>query len=494
VFTGAGIQDDQLLVSLETAGHLAGGSEEQVNFIRTEQLPVTAEVETTISVLETDVRANETATRVRLRVQNYGLSPVDETLAVELGEETRRVDVSLRPGRQAWVTVQFAPRPTGEYTLRAAGLTQSVRVGDDDGTLSIETPTRIPVGGEPAVVVRRDGRPVSGATVTVVGEAVSRTTGGNGAVRLAFERAGAYTLRANASGATTTTTVEVGSGVKREFATTVDVRPSNPSVATRPTAIATLRNPWNQSITRTVTLVHADRTSGGDLTLEPGGTERVRLQLPYRPAGTYTVTALQNGRNTTATTYRVQGDDRLAAALASSGRRSSGGGIAQAVSVVFGNVRILVAALVLLVGLMTVGATTASFTRSIHAARDEVGVRRAVGASPLGIYRLVVADALRIGGVSALLAVAIGGSLVWGLLTLGELRLYGIALRPRFSPTLLLGAAGTALALALVSVTVATVSLVRASPASLLAPVQRRAPDRRSGERRTGPEEVSADD
>jgi ABC-type antimicrobial peptide transport system permease subunit len=161
---------------------------------------------------------------------------------------------------------------------------------------------------------------------------------------------------------------------------------------------------------------------------------------------------------------------------------------------VFGNVRILVAALVLLVGLMTVGATTASFARSIHAARDEVGVRRAVGASPLGIYRLVVADALRIGGVSALLAVAIGGSLVWGLLTLGELRLYGIALRPTFSPALLLGAAGTALALALVSVTVATVSLVRASPASLLAPVQRRAPDRRAGERRTSPEEVSADD
>jgi ABC-type antimicrobial peptide transport system permease subunit len=206
------------------------------------------------------------------------------------------------------------------------------------------------------------------------------------------------------------------------------------------------------------------------------------------------VTLLQNGQNTAAAQFEVQGDERLAAALASSGRRSSGGGIAQAITVVFGNIRVLVAAMVALVGLMTVGATTASFARSIHAARDEVGVRRAVGASPGGIYRLVLGDVLRVGGVSAVLAVGVASALVWLLLSLGELRLFGVVLRPTFSPTLLLAAGGCALGLALLSAVVAAFSLVSASPATLLAPVSRDAPTRPGGQAVASGSEVNSDD
>ena len=239
-------------------------------------------------------------------------------------------------------------------------------------------------------------------------------------------------------------------------------------------AVATLKNPWGEPVTRTVTLAQGDRVAERRLTLDPGETERLRLRLPFQPAGDYTVSVSQEGRVTAETTYTVQGDERLAAALASSGRQSSGGGIAQAVSIVFGNVRVLLGALVALVGTMTVGATTASFARSIHAARDEVGVRRAVGAEPTAIFRLVVGDVLRVGGVSTLLSLLCASGIVWLLLSLGELRLFGVALRPSFSPALLVGVAACALALAVVSACVATVSLVSVSPATLLAPVARR--------------------
>jgi ABC-type lipoprotein release transport system permease subunit len=494
VFTGQGIQDDQLLVSLETASSLTGQSDGVVNFVRTEALSETDSAGPTISVLDTGIRSNDTQTRVRLRLQNYGLSPVETPVTVRLGDDTRRVDLDVDSGRQQRVTATFPPRPDGEYELQVGGVTQTVEVGQasDDG-LAIEVPERIPIDGRPAVVVTRNGQTVSNATVSLAGVNQTWQTNDNGVARVSFPDIGNYTLDATTGDSRARTTVDVDPQFDRELVASVSISPEQPSIATRPAAVVTLKNPWRQPVTRTVTLLYADRVAERDLTLPPGGTDRFRVRLPYRPAGSYTVSVLQNGRNTTSTTYEVQGDERLAAALASSGRQSSGGGIAQAVSIVFGNIRVLVASMVLLVSVMTIGATTASFARSIHAARDEIGVRRAVGASPAGIYRLVLGDALRIGGVSTVLAVGLATSIVWGLLTLGELRLFGVALRPTFSPALLVAAATCALVLALVSVAVATVSLVSVAPAMLLRPVQRRAPGQTVG----GPSprsEATADD
>jgi hypothetical protein len=375
-----------------------------------------------------------------------------------------------------------------------ANFDESIQVGGTDESFSLVVPERIPVGTTPTVTVRRGETPVANATVTVSSRNETWTTADDGTVRIAFLDAGRYEIEATTENSRTRTTVEVGEGYRREFVATISVSPDRPSIATRPRAVATLKNPWEQSVTRNVTLVQNDHLAERNLTLRPGKTERLEQRLPYRPAGRYTVTLLQDGRNTTTATYRVQGDERLAAALASSGRRSSGGGIAQAVELVFGNIRVLVGTLVVLVGVMTVGATTASFARSIHAARDEIGIRRAVGASPVTIYKLTLGDALRIGSVSALLAVGLGGALVQTLLTLGELRLFGVALRPTFSPELLLAAAGSALVLALVSVAVATVSLVSKSPAMLLAPIDRRAPTRSPSDTVDSGREVRSDD
>lgn len=496
VFTARGVEDDQLLVSLETGTRLSATRDGVVNFIRTEPIESGDSTGPTISVLDATARSNETRTTLRLTVQNYGLAPVDDSLAVSLGGDTREVPVELRPGQQRRVSLTFPPRADGTYELRVAGLSQSVQVGSGGGGngLSIEMPTEVPTGAEPMVRVTRSGRPVTDATITVTGREETWTTAENGAVRIRFPESGEYTLETTAGSETARTTVVVDESFDRRFGADLSVRPQTPSIATQPTAVATLNNPWGQPVTQTVTLVQGDSAAERELTLQPGGTAEHRLRLPYRPAGTYSVTLLQDGQNATATQFEVQGDERLAAALASSGRQSSGGGIAQAIEIVFGNIQVLVAAMVALVGVMTIGATTASFARSIHAARDEVGVRRAVGASPGRIYRLVLGDVLRVGGASAVLSVLVASVLVWLLLSLGELRLFGIVLRPTFSPALLVAAGASALGLALLSAVVAATSLVAASPATLLAPVTRRAPKRQGARSSTGGAEVSSDD
>ncbi|WP_372912405.1 FtsX-like permease family protein [Salinigranum sp.] len=497
VFAATGVEDDQLLVSLETGERLSANREGEVNFIRTEPIDPGADAGPTLSVLGAAADPTDRGTELRLVVQNYGLAPLDETVSVRFGDDTRPLELDLRPGQTRGVTLTFPQREPGEYELRVAGYTQSVAVGAGSGenALSVDLPTSIPPGSQPQVTVTRDGRPVADATVSLDGREGTWTTNGDGVVRVPFPEAGSYTVVAMQGDATARTDVRAVDGAERRLTASVAVRPQAPSIATRPTAVATLKNPWEQPVTQTVTLVQGPNAAERELTLQPGATTEHTLRLPPRAAGSYTVTLLQNGRNTSAAQFAVQGDERLAAALASSGRRSSGGGIAQAITVVFGNIRVLVAAMVALVGLMTVGATTASFARSIHAARDEVGVRRAVGASPGGIYRLVLGDVLRVGGVSAVLAVSVASALVWLLLSLGELRLFGVVLRPTFSPTLLLAAGGCALGLALLSAVVAAFSLVSASPATLLAPVSRDAPTRperpRSG---LGGSEVRSDD
>lgn len=497
VFAATGVEDDQLLVSLETGERLSANREGEVNFIRTEPIDTGADAGPTLSVLGAAADPTDQGTELRLVVQNYGLAPLDETVSVRFGDDTRQLDLDLRPGQTRGVTLAFPPRESGEYELRVAGYTQSVAVGtagSGENALSVDLPTSVPPGSQPQATVTRGGRPVADATVSIDGREGTWTTNGDGVVRVPFPEAGSYTVVAARGDATARTDVRAVDGAERRLTASVAVRPQTPSIATRPTAVATLKNPWEQPVTQTVTLVQGPNAAERELTLQPGATAEHRLRLPPRAAGSYTVTLLQNGQNTAAAQFEVQGDERLAAALASSGRRSSGGGIAQAITVVFGNIRVLVAAMVALVGLMTVGATTASFARSIHAARDEVGVRRAVGASPGGIYRLVLGDVLRVGGVSAVLAVGVASALVWLLLSLGELRLFGVVLRPTFSPTLLLAAGGCALGLALLSAVVAAFSLVSASPATLLAPVSRDAPTRPGGQAVASGSEVNSDD
>ncbi|KTG09603.1 hypothetical protein AUR66_20210 [Haloferax profundi] len=194
----------------------------------------------------------------------------------------------------------------------------------------------------------------------------------------------------------------------------------------------------------------------------------VAITLPQRPAGEYTVTSQVDRAAALEQTYRVQGDDRLGVALAESGRYSSGGGVTQAIQLVFGNIEVLLAAIIALMSVMTVGSTTAAFTRSIHSVRNSIGIYRATGARPSDILRVVCVDTLKIGGVASMAALVISTATVLGLLKLGELRVFGIALTPDFSVPLVGGLLFSGVILAVTSSCLATGYLLFRDPSALI--------------------------
>jgi len=474
VFAGRGMQDDQLLVSLPTARHLTGRGERSVHFVRVSDLPEASADASALVVLDAEATSNESATRVRVVARNYGLSAATRTLGVSLGDRTRSLDLSASPGRRAAGTVVFPRPPDGTYRLRAGDVDRSVTVGagsgvpGDDSSLALVAPEEAPTGSQARVLVTAGGRPVRNATVRV-GNRTLRTDG-DGGVQVSFEAAGRVALRAAhpATNGTGEATVEVRETARRSLLVDLSVRPRQPTVVTRPEAVVTATNPWATNVTRTLTIGGPDTTATRAVSLAPGKRTTVAVGLSRRPAGTYEVTVSQPGAPGATHTYDVRGDERLAAALASSGRGAAGGGVTQAAEVVFGNLQALVAGLIALTGAMTVGATTASFVRSVRASRREIGIRRAVGATPASIARLVLGDALKLGVASTVAAVALAIGVVGGLLALGRLRLFGVALRPTLDPWLLGGVAALALALVVVSAGLATATTLSASPAALL--------------------------
>jgi ABC-type antimicrobial peptide transport system permease subunit len=117
---------------------------------------------------------------------------------------------------------------------------------------------------------------------------------------------------------------------------------------------------------------------------------------------------------------------------------------------------------------MTVGSTTASFTRAVHTAKREIGIRRATGADPRSVFLDVFVDALTIGTTAAVLSMALAYLVVHALLAVGELRVFGLVLEPSLSPGIVLGALVCGVALSLVSATLAAAAVVRRDPATLL--------------------------
>jgi hypothetical protein len=206
-----------------------------------------------------------------------------------------------------------------------------------------------------------------------------------------------------------------------------------------------------------------------DVRLEPGAETTLEAGLARQPPGTYTVTAdLGRGDRAAAlnTTYRVTGDDRIVAALATSGRTGSSG-IGQAIEVAFGNLGLLVGTLVVLAALMTVGGTTAAFAAAVAARRRTLGIYRATGATPARVARLVLADALRIGVVAAVVAVALASVALAGLGAADLLVVFGVRIGFPTPAVLLVCAAGAVL-LTLVAAGLALVGPLREPVGALL--------------------------
>lgn len=521
VFAAPGPFDDQVIVSLDTARHLSTVGPGRANVIRADSLPDPREPNGTVGVVDVDVPGPVVADGefpVRVTVRNDARSERTATVAASFRRQSRTVRVTVPPTSRRTATVRLATGPPGTTELRVGGVTRSVRVVDADALALVSVPGRAPPESEPRIrVVNATGHPVSGATVDVtVTEAESGSdsdigtdatsgagsdsrspdgntsnstveTNGNGFARIPLDGPGTYALRASRGNRSVRETVAVRRGVARQPTAELDVSPARPSLATRPTARITFVNPWNRTVNRTGTV----ETPGGPhtrrLVLAPGERTTVRVRPARRPPGEYEVRVHSAGETLATTTYRVTGDERIVSALASGGR-SGTTAIGRAIEVAFGNLGLVLVGLGALAGLMTVGATTATFAQAVQARSQTVGIRRATGADPLTVLRLVLADAVRVGVVAT--AVALGLALVAlrGLEAAGALAVFGVGLSPTPSPAVLAGSAVGALGLTILGAGLAAVGLLVRPPAALLAG--------RRAERRTdaGPPRGGSDD
>ncbi|WP_255150043.1 FtsX-like permease family protein [Halorarius halobius] len=468
-FTAPGPDDDQLVVSLATARHLTRVGDGQVNFIRAERLPDIPETAGTASVTDlsapSTVAAGESFTAT-VTVRNDGLADRTVSREVRFGGTRRTVEVRVPASGQRTTTVEFLAERRGTRPVVADDVRTNVTVLAPDAVRFDSVPERAPPRSAPLVrLLDARGRPVAGATVTAGNW--SGTTGEDGTVRVSLNESGERRLTATRGNYSATTAVMVTPEATRRLTVTLRVAPSSPSQLVEPTATATVGNPWAVPLTRSVALVGPTGASERTVTVAPGGSRTVDRELARRPPGRYEVALRANGTTRTAATYRVTGDERVVAALATSGRSGSTG-IGQAVQVALGNLELAVAALVLLGAGMTVGGAAATFAGAVHGTRRTVGVLRAVGQTRATIARLVLGDALRLGVGAVLAAVAASLLALQAFDAVGLLTIYGVAIPTTPSVAVLAAVAGGSLFVVGVGAGVAAAGLLAQSPAALL--------------------------
>jgi ABC-type lipoprotein release transport system permease subunit len=141
---------------------------------------------------------------------------------------------------------------------------------------------------------------------------------------------------------------------------------------------------------------------------------------------------------------------------------------------VLGNLELLVATVLGLAALMTVGGTTAGFASAVQARRRTLGVHRAMGATPRQVLALVLADAVRIGVVATLLGLGLAAVVLGVLDAANLLTVYGVRVLSTVDPIVVAGSAAGALGLAVLGATLATVPMLWTMPSRLLSGSLRR--------------------
>lgn len=468
-FAATGSDDDQLVVRLATARELTTVSDGHVNFIRAERLPkASADAGgATVTGLSAppNVAVGESVT-VRVTVRNDALQERTVQQTVRFGGMTQSVDVGVPASSQRTVQVRFTPDAPGDYRVRAGGVTANVTVLARNAIRLVGVPEEAPPGSRPRVrVVDARGQPVTDTTVTVGNW--SGTTDGVGYVSIPLSEPGAYAVNATRGNRRDSATVTVTEDARRMVEPSVRVTPRQPSLLDRPTLVVTLANRWGGQLNRTVTVTAPGGPYQREISVSPGETQRVEWELPRQPPGQYDVAVTANDRQLASMTYRVTGDDRIVAALATSGR-SGTSGIGQAVQVALGNLELALGALILLGGGMTIGGAAATFAGAVHANQETIGLHRAVGATRWQVTRLVLGDALRLGIVASLAAIAVGLVAVKLLDVVGLLTIYGIDIATTPSVPLLIAIIGGCLIVVELGAGIAVAVLLSRNPGVLL--------------------------
>ncbi|MFA1611750.1 FtsX-like permease family protein [Halobellus rubicundus] len=482
-FAGDGITDDQLVVPLATAQELATGTG-QVHLIRTngttQAFDDLAQDSGGIAVTglsgQSSVAAGSDYT-VTVTTQNLGDERDSRTVTVRLGNRSQTVEVTAAAGSTTRTDVTFESLEPGTYTVASDGVTKSLDVYSPRAfVIPQEYPDRAPPGVTLIVpAALRNGTTVPDATVTL-GERRARTTDeGVAPIRVPTVE-GEYTITVEKEGyATVTHTLVVEDGAAQELTGRLDVQPTTGTRLTDPTVEIQLGNPWGTFFVRNVSLVTPSTVE--TRTVEMAGGNVTRITVPAADAGfdrriapgSYDLRLVSDGTVLATATYRVSGDERVAATLASQGEYSSGTAIGRAIENVFGNVQVLFLVIVGLAGLSTVGGTTATFAYAVHTSRREIGIYRATGASPRRVLRLVFADAIRVAVPAAIVAFALAYAVLRGLVWADLLVVFGVRLSVPLSPFAVGATLLGAVALAAVSALGVALMIAYATPGRLLA-------------------------
>jgi len=453
VYTAPGAVADQLVVPLPTARHLSGTGEGRAQFIRTRGLA--ADSDNPAGGVGTDGEANTTggaaadlddgvvdieapATvqansrfEVTVTLRNDALTERALTTTVTYRGQTERIETSVSGEGSTRVRLAFETGPPGDTSVTADDIQRSVTVTDPDALLVEGLPEQVPPGTAPSIrVLDSAGTPVEGATIAVDDEPVTadgapRRTDADGSVRVPFETAGIKTVTVREGSRSTTETVQVTTEATRRLSVKIGIEPASPTPTTKPSLELRVSNPWAEPVERTYVIDAPGGPSEQTVTVESGETRVVERRLPRRGGGTYDIGVTAEETSVAATTYTVRGDDRIVSALASAGVDQEPP-LSSAIEVAFGNLQLLLGALGLLAGLMTVGGTVAALASAVQARRRTIGIHRATGATKRHVLRIVLADTIRIGTVAMALALGAGLAGLAAVAAVGYLTAFGV--------------------------------------------------------------------
>lgn len=473
-YQAPGAYDDQMLVSLDSARHLSAVEPGNVNFVRLSEGVQRAELDPSIRVVSISIEETPTTNgaSVSASVVNIAETNQTRTVSMTLHDEQITKTVTAPPGGQQQITAQFNPDTPGNYTLTIGALTRQIEVRDPQALTISGVPGEAPPGSSPLIRVRTlAGEPVSNTTVSI--ENRTYYTDERGYVRPLLSTSGTHVVQASRGDYTANESIVVTASAKKRVQTALTVDPENASEFSQPTAQLRLYNPWNTTATGTIQVQSAENSFQEQYDIASGEQTNYSFALARLPAGEYSVTASINGTVVTETAYEVSGNNRLSTVVLRNTETTSGGGLGAAISIVFGNLTVVIAALVTLAGVMVSGALVASFARAIHARRRTLGVYRATGASPLTVVKIILRDTLLIGSVSVTVGLALGVVLIQSLAALDLLVFYGIRITPSFTIGTLLTVGAVALGLVLLGTLIPTVAVLKKAPAAAFSTVTR---------------------
>lgn len=471
MYTAPGAYEDQLLLPRPTARHLAGLDANQVNVIRTAESLEGNETAASVTVLDVSVpgraAANDTAT-INMTVRNHGTTERSHTVTATLGDRQVEKQITLASGEQRTVKLSLPTGVPGKKTVQINENTnRTITIIHPEAPRLDGVPSTAPPGSNPLINVRTaTGTPIANTTVTIAENTV--TTRSNGTVRLPVGSAGTREVRVETEHGTATTTIEVTANAERNPITSVGISPASPTTLATPQVHATFYNPWDKPIETMVRIVGPGTTVSRQLHLAAGERTKQQIDLTRQPPGTYDVQVKIGDTTTAETSYEVSGNERVAAALASSDYTSSGSSLGQAIEAVIGNITLLLGVLGSLAVAMTIGGLSAAMARAVHARRKAIGIHRAIGASPRGILQPIMRDALVIGVVGTISAFVVSLLIIRMMSFLGLLTVYGISIPPLPTPRVALFALVTGVGLTLCSAMIAVGPLLYRQPAVLL--------------------------